>query len=158
MSSIILNTIIILVIAAPFIYMALKSIGKSKHKSEFLNAAKAAGLQLTRTETWTYGNIGYDSKQNIFCFQSLFNDHKLMTVAASQVKGVQLHKDYGSYSGENPDLSLLNEVSLRIKTDAGKEEIWTLFQKKADEIASSEIMIAKEWQALMTKSTGNSNV
>ena len=150
MSSIIINILILILAVSPFVYIFLAGRGKKKIKSAFLTAAKQHGLHPDKTEAWAHGAMGLDSAQNIFCYQSQLSGNTFHQVNLSEVKGVEVKKEYAPHSGQHPDLSFLKNVSLHLKTEANTEIILPVFDSGFDKQVSSELMMANEWQKILS--------
>lgn len=150
MSSIIINILILILAVSPFVYIFLAGRGKKKIKSDFLAAAKHHGLHPDKTEAWAHGAMGLDSAQNIFCYQSQLSGNSFHQVNISEVRGVEVRKEYAPHTGENPDLSFLKNVSLHLKTDTNKDLILPVYDNGFDIQISSELMMANEWQKILS--------
>lgn len=150
MSSIIINILIIIIAVSPFIYIFLAGRGKKKMKSNFLAAARQNGLHPDKTEAWAHGAMGLDSSQNVFCYQSQLSGNSFHQVNLSEVKSIEVKKEYAPHSGQHPDLSFLKNVSLHLKTGDNKDINLPVFDSGFDKQVSSELMMANEWQNILS--------
>lgn len=150
MSSLIINIIIIILAVSPFIYIFLAGRGKKKIKSDFVSKSKQQGINPDKVEAWAHGAMGLDNAQGIFCFQSQLNGNTFQSIKMSEIKNIEVRKEYAPHSGENPDLSFLENVSLFLKTDNQNSITIPIFDSGFDKQVSSELMLANEWQMLLT--------
>ncbi len=150
MSSLIINIIIIILAVSPFIYIFLAGRGKKKIKSDFISKSKQQGINPDKVEAWAHGAMGLDSAQGVFCFQSQLNGNTFQSIKMSEIKNIEVKKEYAPHSGENPDLSFLKNVSLLLKTDNQNSITIPIFDNGFDKQVSSELMLANEWQMLLT--------
>lgn len=149
MSSIIINTLIIILSISPFIYIYFSGKAKRKAKALFLKAAKEDGVHPEKTEFWNHGAMGLDKRNGYFCFQSELNGNSFHKVGLSSLKGCEVKKSFQTNAGANPDLSQLTSVSLHLQLGDKKAMIVPIFDSEYDAQVSSELMIANDWQRLL---------
>ncbi len=149
MSSIIINTLIIILSISPFIYIYFSGKAKRKAKSLFLKAAKEDGVHPEKTEFWNHGALGLDSKNGYFCFQSELNGNSFHKVRFGSLKGCEVKKSFHTHAGNNPDLSQLTRVILHLQLADNQAVTVPIFDAEYDAQVSSELMIANDWQRLL---------
>ncbi|HMS98580.1 MAG TPA: hypothetical protein PLQ57_02980 [Saprospiraceae bacterium] len=154
MSSIIINTLIIILSISPFIYIYFSGKAKRKAKALFLKAAKEDGVHPEKTEFWNHGAMGLDKRNGYFCFQSELNGNSFHKVGLSSLKGCEVKKSFQTNAGSNPDLSQLTSVSLHLQLVDNKAMIVPIFDAEFDAQVSSELMIANDWQSLLKQHIG----
>ena len=149
MSSIIINTLIIILSISPFIYIYFSGKAKRKAKSLFLKAAKEDGVHPEKTEFWNHGALGLDSKNGYICFQSELNGNSFHKVRFGSLKGCEVKKSFHTHAGNNPDLSQLTRVILHLQLADNQAVTVAIFDAEYDAQVSSELMIANNWQRLL---------
>lgn len=154
MSSIIINTIILLLSISPFIYIYFSGKEKRKAKSLFIKAAKEEGVRPDKTEFWNHGAMGLDKSGGYFCFQSQLNGNSFQKIQLSSIKSCEVRKNFQINAGPNPDLSQLTNVALVIQLADHKVVIVPIFDVEYDAQVSSELMIANEWQGVLKQNIG----
>lgn len=149
MSSIIINTLIIILSISPFVYIYFSGKAKRKAKALFLKAAKEDGVHPEKTEFWNHGAMGLDKRNGYFCFQSELNGNTFHKLALGSIKGCEVKKSFQTNAGPNPDLSQLTSVAIHLQLAENKAMIVPIFDAEYDAQVSSELMLANDWQTLL---------
>ena len=105
MSSIILNSIIILIILIPMAYFFLGGKNKSKEISNLKTLANQKNLSPEKTGQWQAGVIGLDKKQEKLCYINNTDDQHVQVIDISDITKCDVSKQYQNERAHEKQIS-----------------------------------------------------
>ncbi|MFZ1457898.1 MAG: hypothetical protein WAT46_17765 [Saprospiraceae bacterium] len=149
MSSIILNSIIILIILIPMAYFFLGGKNKSKEISNLKTLANQKNLSPEKTGQWQAGVIGLDKKQNKLCYLNNTDGTNLNIIDISEIVKCNVSKQYHTEQVHEKDISMLKKVSLHFKLKHNSEITIPVYDADLHPNPGSDLFEAIEWEKII---------
>ncbi|MBK7637586.1 MAG: hypothetical protein IPJ13_27325 [Saprospiraceae bacterium] len=149
MSSIILNSIIILIILIPMAYFFLGGKNKSKEISNLKTLANQKNLSPEKTGQWQAGVIGLDKKQNKLCYINNTDDQHVQVIDISDITKCDVSKQYQNERAHEKDISMLKKVSLRLKLKNNSEISIPVYDADVNPNPGNDLLEAMDWEKII---------
>ncbi len=150
MSTILLNTILILIIIVPMVYFVYGGNINKKSINAFRKKAGEINVNPDKIGLWQSGAIGIDKNKRKLVYTSTLIDDNVHEINLENITHCEVKKYYETENVHNQDINMLKSVSLHFKTKQKSEIIIPVYDAKIQTQPGNDLLEAIEWANIIS--------